>query len=370
MTSRERLLCAMRLDGPGELPIHVRGVPAWDDQWVQTRDPSYAPVVQAVRQYGDYCANWAPPSGPFLSQTTVATDAERIDHPDWVETITTWHTPGGDLRTRHLSSKRGLPGMQMEFAVKSPEDVERVLSVPYVPLERVDASGFFSLRERIGDRGVVIASAGQDPIGHVHDLMGSDLLAIWSIEQRSTLCRLIEVFLRRILDRLEAILAANVGPIFGTLGQEYITPPLHGPRDFLEFCLEPEKAIIDRIHRAGGMLHVHCHGPLSAVLEDFARIADVLHPIEAPPMGDLPLAEAKRRIGDRVCLEGNVQIGDIYALPTHRLLDAVRKAIDDGAPGGGFILCPTASPYTQVLTDLTVRNYVAMIQTAAEYGRG
>lgn len=93
MTSRERLLCAMRLDGPGELPIHVRGVPAWDDQWVQTRDPSYAPVVQAVRQYGDYCANWAPPSGPFLSQTTVATDAERIDHPDWVETITTCIRP-------------------------------------------------------------------------------------------------------------------------------------------------------------------------------------------------------------------------------------------------------------------------------------
>ncbi len=370
MTSRERLLCAMRLGDPGELPIHICGVPVWDDAWVQSRDRSYAPVIEAVQEYGDYFASWAPPSGPFLSQTTVPTEAEQIDHPDWVETITTWHTPRGDLRTRHLSSKRGLPGYQVEFAVKSLGDVEKVLSVPYVPLEHVDASGFFALQERVGDRGVVNASAGQNPIGDVRDLMGSDLLAVWSIEQRGAIHRLLQMFLERILDRLEAILAAGVGPIFTTLGQEYITPPLHGRRDFIEFCVEPEKAIIDRIHRAGGLLHVHCHGTLGAILDDIARIADILHPIEPPPMGDVPLPEAKRRIGDRVCLDGNIQTGDIYAMPTPRLLDAVKRAIDDGAPGGGFILCPTASPYTQVLTDLTVRNYVAMIQTAAEYGRG
>jgi len=86
-------------------------------------------------------------------------------------------------------------------------------------------------------------------------------------------------------------------------------------------------------------------------------------------MGDVPLAEAKRRIGDKVCLEGNVQIGDVYAMPTAQLVDRVKRAIDDGAPGGGFVLCPTASPHTRMLTDLTVRNYVAMIETAVEYGR-
>lgn len=369
MTSRERLLTAMRLGDPGQLPIHIRGVPAWDDHWVEAQDPSYRPVIDAVAQHGDYCLSWGPPSGLLLSMATVPTTTEQAELPDWIETTTTIHTPKGDLRSRHLSSKRGLPGMQVEFMVKTLDDVERVLSLPYLPLGEVDGESFQRRDEAIGDRGIVIASAGQDPIGHVHDLMGSDLLAVWSIEERGTILRLIEVFQQRLLDRLDAMVAAGVGPVFATLGQEYITPPLHGPQDFREFCLGPEQPLIDRIHEAGGILHVHCHGPLGAVLDEFPRIADVLHPIEAPPMGDVPLAEAKRRIGGKVCLEGNVQIGDVYAMPTEQLVDRVKRAIDDGARGGGFILCPTASPHTRVLTDLTVRNYVAMIETAVEYGR-
>jgi len=368
MTSRERLLTAMRLQEPDRVPIQVRGVRCWDDAWVSTRHESYRPVIEAVDALGDFADSWSPPSGPFLSLTSVESSAERVDHPDWVETITTMHTPGGDLRARHLSSKRGLPGMQMEFWVKDLEDVEKVLSVPYVPLTELDPSGFVAADEAMGDRGLVLAYIGNDPAGLVHDLMGSELLAIWSIEQRDTILRLIDVFLARLLDRADAMIAAGIGPAFAMLGQEYVTPPLHSARDFREFCVKPERHILKRLHDAGKLLHVHSHGPLDAVLEDFTEICDVLHPIEAPPLGDVPLADAKRRIGGHVCLEGNVQIGDIYATATPELVDMVKQAIDDAAAGGGYILAPTASPHTEVLTDLTVRNYVAMVQTAAEYG--
>ena len=298
----------------------------------------------------------------------VSSSSERIDHEDWVETITTLHTPGGDLRSRHLSSKRGLPGMQMEFLVKTLEDVDTVLSAPYVPLREVDPSGFFAEQEDIGERGLVMAGVWADPIMHVQQLMGSELMAIWSIEERETILRLVDVFLARTLDRVDAMLAAGVGPAFSILGQEYVTPPLHSAKDFREFCVKPERQIVERIRNAGGLLHVHCHGPLDAVLEDFIEIADVLHPIEAPPLGDVPLADAKRRIGSQVCLEGNIQIGDIYAMPTPQLVEMVKQAIGDAAEGGGFILCPTASPHTEVLTDLTVRNYVAMVETGVEWG--
>ena len=39
---------------------------------------------------------------------------------------------------------------------------------------------------------------------------------------------------------------------------------------------------------------------------------DCLHPMEAPAWGDMPLAEAKRRIGCDICIEGNIQMGDVY----------------------------------------------------------
>lgn len=367
MTSRQRLLAAMKHSQPYELPIQVRGVRAWDREWVATRHSSYRPVIEVVAEHGDHVLNWGPPGGWFLSQHALRTTSHTVSHPDWSETITLWHTPAGDLRTRHLSSKRGLPGMQMEFPVKSLEDVDRFLSIPYEPLLEIDPTGFHQQDELVGERGLVLVSFGQDPIGYVHDLMGSELLAVWSIEERDVILRLIDEFLRRLLDRVALLIASGVGEVFCTLGQEYVTPPLHSARDFRRFCVEPERQLLHRIHAAGKRLHVHCHGPLDAVLDDFPLIADILHPLEAPPLGDVELADGKRRIGDRVCLEGNIQIGDIYATPTNRFVDIVKRAVEDGMPGGGFILAPTASPHTEVLTDLTVRNYVAMVETAMGY---
>ncbi len=370
MTSRERLLTALRLGRPDRVPIQMRGVRAWDEGWVATRHPSYRPVIDAVAAHGDFVDGWGAPHGAFLSMTDAVTyTSHTIDRPDWVETVTVTHTPGGDLQTRFLSSKRGLPGMQIEFPVKTLADVEKVLSVPYEPLRDLDPSGFVARERQLGDRGLVMADIGGDPLSFVHGLLGSELLAIWSIDERATILKLIDVFLARLLDRLDAMIAAGIGPVFCTLGQEYATPPLHSPRDFREFVVEPERPIVQKLRGAGRILYVHCHGPLNAVIDDFPAICDALHPIEAPPMGDVPLAVAKRRVGDRVCLEGNIQIGDVYAAPTARVVDLVKRAIDDAAPGGGFILCPTASPHTEVLTNLTVRNYVAMVETAVQYGQ-
>ena len=152
-------------------------------------------------------------------------------------------------------------------------------------------------------------------------------------------------------------------------GEEYVTPPLHSGKDFREFASEPEKEISRRLRDAGRLLHIHCHGPLTHVLEQFAELGtDCLHPLEAPPLGDVTLEDAKRRIGHRVCLEGNIQIGDIYAAPTEDIIAQVKRNIEVTSCRG-YILCPTASPHTAVLTDQTVKNYVAMVQTGAQYGR-
>jgi len=46
----------------------------------------------------------------------------------------------------------------------------------------------------------------------------------------------------------------------------------------------------------------------------------------------------------------------------------VTEAMRAGKPGGGFIFCPSASPYTEKLSHQTVANYLAMIETAAQMG--
>jgi hypothetical protein len=362
MTSRERLLAAFRLQPVDRTPLHVRGVRPWDEQWVATRDASYAPVIAAVAEHGDYVDGWGAGAGTFYTAASVPADRWTEDRDDWVAHYLLYHTPGGDLRTMTLASKRGLPGMQMEFAVKELEDLEKVLSVPYEPA-RPDCAGFFAKSEAMGERGLVLCGI-PNAISMLHNLMGSERLALWSLTERRRLVDLLWLFHRRCLDLVEYLVSQGVGPCYAMNGEEYVTPPLHSPRDFREFVVEPEQELAAAIHRRGHLLHIHCHGPLSNVLEDFVTLGvDCLHPLEAPPLGDVTFAEAKRRIGARVCLEGNIQIGDLYAGKTEDLVAQVRH--NQRVTGGqGYILCPTASPHTTVLTDLTVRNYLAMIEAA------
>ena len=86
-------------------------------------------------------------------------------------------------------------------------------------------------------------------------------------------------------------------------------------------------------------------------------------------MGDVTRAEAKRRIGDRVCLEGNVQFGDMLRAPEREIARQVRECLEVGAPGGGFILTQTSIPHMKVMEEQTVRNYVTFIETAVKWGR-
>ena len=362
MTSHERLLAALRLQPVDRVPLQVRGVRSWDDQWVATRDPSYGPLIEAVAAHGDYVDGWGAPAGTFYSATPVPTEGWTEDRDDWTAHFTVYHTPGGDLRTMSLASKRGLPGMQMEFMVKDLADLEKVLSVPYEPV-RPDCSGFFVQAERMGERGLVMCGI-HNAISMLHNLMGSQLLALWSITERARLVELLWLFHRRCLDLVEHLVSQGVGPCFAMNGEEFVTPPLHSPRDFREFVVEPEQKLAAALHRAGHLLHIHCHGPLGGVLEDFATLgADCLHPLEAPPLGDVTLADAKRRIGARICLEGNIQIGDLYAGKTADIAAQVRHNLQVTG-GQGYIICPTASPHTTVLNELTVRNYLAMIEAA------
>ncbi|OGV71988.1 MAG: hypothetical protein A3K19_22160 [Lentisphaerae bacterium RIFOXYB12_FULL_65_16] len=55
-------------------------------------------------------------------------------------------------------------------------DAERYLALPQ-PEIGGDVSGFFRLREQVGDRGIVLASLGNNPGGHVAGLFGSETFA-------------------------------------------------------------------------------------------------------------------------------------------------------------------------------------------------
>jgi len=359
----------MRRQEPDRVPIYIRGVNPQDPAWVASKDPSYAPLIEAVEKHGDVRGSVGLGGGLFLSAAETPVTHDTQPDGEWNLVTTTIHTPAGELTTRRWESPAGHPGMTREFPVKTEQDVARALSVPYeAPQPQVEK--WLAAVTGIGERGIIHIGCS-NPIGHVHDLLGSTLLAEWSITNRDLVERLMRVFAERLADIVRRwVEDRRVGePVFAASGHEYAGPPLLSPRDFRDFCTEVEKPIWEMVHRRGGLLHVHCHGPMDAIIEQLVELgADCLHPVEAPPMGDLPLAEAKRRVGRDLCLEGNIQVGDIFTMETRDFVAVVEQAMRDGMPGGGFILAPSASPYMPVLSERARDNYLAMIETGVRLG--
>jgi uroporphyrinogen decarboxylase-like protein len=376
MTSRQRWLALLRGEPTDRIGIQVRGVDVWKPDWCAGKHASFGPLIDAVRAHGDWEAMIGIDSGLCYSSAEVPTEkhVEAVPgHEDVAHHVTVIEGPGGPLRQTVARSRVGHPPMTVEHLLKTPEDAENLLALPYEPV-RPDPQRFVDLDRAVGDRGLVLIILGYDAIGEVYELLGTERLAIWSIDHRDLLHRMLEEFSRRRLDVIrylgECGLAERMPLWVGHVGAELVVPPLASPTDFRDFVVRYDRPLHDAVHDLGGFVHVHSHGSICRLLEDFADMgADVLHPVEAPPLGDTPLAEAKRRIGDRVTIEGNVEISRVLDEEPDAFRRRVRQTIADGKPGGRFVICPTASPYPVELSDRAVENYLSLIDIAMEEGR-
>jgi len=140
------------------------------------------------------------------------------------------------------------------------------------------------------------------------------------------------------------------------------------PEMFRELSLPVLKKATEMAYELGIPTHVHSCGPE----KELARMAaaetklTVIDPLEAPPMGDCDLAELKRLYGGKIVLKGNLHTTEIMLRGTAETVRlAARRAIDDAAKGGRFIL----STGDQCGRDTPDGNIRALVDTARTYGQ-
>jgi hypothetical protein len=370
MTSRERLMVAYRNGYPDRVPVRIWGVLPE----TQPPHPSFQPICSLAART-DLVGEWNPLNTGVFGTASEAISIHTYDQvsrsDDHKEVVTVVGTPAGELRSIDCQPHEpGVPGYRRKYLIESVQDVEKYLSIPYVQ-PRIECSGYAAVDRAMGDRGVIMCPLGPEPMYHVNSLMGSELFAIWLIEERELLRELIDTTFFRTRDFLAQQLAADVGPLFGYVGPELCLPPLASTQDFHEFVVDYDRLLIDMIHDAGGLCWVHCHGKVGPVMKMFAEMgADCLNPIEPPPMGDITLLKARSRLGDQMALEGNIQQGEFYTGTPQRIEELVFRAIAEGARDGGFILCPTSSPWqSATINQGTVANYTAFVDAGLKYGR-
>lgn len=369
LTSRERLLWALSCKEPDRVPIWMlyprQPVEYYADVY---HSPSYAEVIPYVWQKTDWFDRRSIPAPPLFS--TAAVETSEVVKQDDRRTVvrSVLHTPMGDLYSTTWRDHVSAGWTVTEFYCKDVTDLERVLSIPYEPAQP-DLTEFRQAAAALGDDGLMMVNLGL-PIEVAYDLLGPENFAIYSLTERDFLVRFTQVIFEREYTFLKQALEAGAGPVFFVVGTEFVAPPMCAPSTFDVLIAPFAVPIFDLIHSYGGWVIVHHHGRINALLERIAEVgANAIHPIEEPPVGDCTLAEAKRRVGDRVCLIGSVQYDDFQRLTPDEMEALVKRQIRDAAPGGGMILAPTAGPYAHQLTERQKENTIRFIEAGWRWGR-
>jgi len=145
-----------------------------------------------------------------------------------------------------------------------------------------------------------------------------------------------------------------------------VGPPYVSPEVFEEFVWPTLKKGVDMIVKRGYKAHVHMDGDLTSVLPLLKNIAEGLP--EGKVLLDFEktdMREAKKILGDRVCLFGNVPASLLVYGTTTEVEEYCRKLIKDCAEGGGFILATECeTPW-----DSKRENVRAIIESAIKYGK-
>ncbi|MBD3228799.1 MAG: hypothetical protein GF329_11490 [Candidatus Lokiarchaeota archaeon] len=125
------------------------------------------------------------------------------------------------------------------------------------------------------------------------------------------------------------------------LGQK--TGPLINPKLLERFFGSAYKRISDHIHKKGRKVVFHSCGNLYKLLDKFIDWGfDGLITLE--PTASMDLKRVRELVGHDLVLIGNLDVSDLLVRGSKKEIEAaVKKAIRDAAPSGGYILSPSHS---------------------------
>jgi len=334
MTSRERVLAALRGEEPDRVPyceIYI--------------DRAFAEKLMGWEPRPDYVLSFE--VNPFAAEEALAV-AERLnlDNVFFVLRPPTYAETGVGEEGRPFYSQ-GMIHCQADLAkVELPD--------PFDDATYAEAEAF--ARQK-GDRAAfLVTRAG----------IFSTMLSI-GLEDFSVALYEDRGFIEALLDRYiewSVVVAGRVAELgfdvyVSTDDIAFKTGPFFSPAIFRELVLPRYRRVAEALTLPWV---VHSDGNMVLLLDDFVSLGIAgMHPMEK---GAMDIRAVKRDYGDRLCLLGNVDL-DLLTRGTPAEAEAeVRGLIRDVAPGGGYILTSGNS----LASYLRPENVLAMSEAVQEYG--
>ena len=235
-----------------------------------------------------------------------------------------------------------------------------MLSVPYT-FPTFEVSAYHDWERELGDDGLVSLSIPSS-FRFCRGFFGSQTLYYMIADAPERVETLVATMNERLALYVRACCERGVRS-FWMGGSEHCGPGVVHPRTFRRLITPYDKAIVDIIHEYDGIVNYHTHGKLKDILDEIVEIGvDVMSPIETGLRGDVTLAEVKARVGDRICLKGNLDDMAFLALaPEEEVREAAQDCLAQAAAGGGYILSGTDAG---IYSPEWVKSFLVMAEVA------
>jgi len=176
------------------------------------------------------------------------------------------------------------------------------------------------------------------------------------------LARIVTDYKKKVIAR-----AIDLGADVVLTGDDYCNRngPLMSVAHFEKFVLPYLRETVAVARRRGIPYIKHTDGNIWPIFEQLVNAGiTAIDPLE--PAAGMDIGEVKERYGDRICLIGNIDCGELLSWRFPRdVADSVRETVARAGPGGGYILSSSNSIHPAVKPE----NYRAMVQAARRYGK-
>ena len=234
-----------------------------------------------------------------------------------------------------------------ERLVKEKADIDIIAEFMTTPL--CDVAGVNARAEAYGERGMI---RGFLPMFDVYGQPGcwQDASVLFGIEGLIMATyddpEWVHAFLNILRERKAAYIRSMKGARFDVVehGGGDASSTVISPKIFDAFVAPYDQPLIALAHEAGQRVVYHTCGGMMPFLERLAGMKpDAMETFTPPAMGgDMRLAEAKKRIGDRVTMIGGFdQFHFFRGCTPEETRKAVRRCFEDAGEGGGYILSPS-----------------------------
>jgi uroporphyrinogen decarboxylase len=342
LSSRERLLAALDRRTPDRLPATTHHLmPSFLAAHAIEGDMAF------FDRFGLDAICWTTPlkAQPENGGPGWRLEREDLADPDYRTTRFRFITPRGALSM--LVQDDGRTTWVRERLLRRKRDIEILEAIVLAP--ECDLASVESAAAATGDRGLVRGAVPGFPVygqpGCWQDaavLFGIEPLILATFSDPGWVEALLSIVQRPKLHFLRSAVGARFDLVElggGDASSTVISPPI-----FDRFVAPFDEPLVAAAHDAGLRVVYHTCGGMMPFLERIAGMApDAMETFTPGGMGgDARMAEAKARIGDRVCLIGGFdQVNGFAGCTPDDTRAAVRRLFDEAGRGGGYILAPS-----------------------------